>query len=160
MVVTVWLAVPCSPSIQGRDFELVPLGQVFVFSWSWIIYLHWVIRSGQINATIWQIEELPCSCFWIFWYRSGPTDSDLFSIAWPSCYRIQECCTNGHFFSIGVFNSTRMTAAWEDNFMKVNPAYLIGIQRVQQHWLQLHQVLLRHHSLCTGKSSVAQAERQ
>jgi hypothetical protein len=110
----VWLAVP-------RNFELVPLGQVLVFSRSWTIYLHWMIRSGKNNATIWQIEELPCSCFG-FRYRSGPTDSDLFSIAWPSCYRIQEHCTNGNFFSIGVFNSTRTTFAWEDNFAKVNPA--------------------------------------
>jgi hypothetical protein len=87
-----------------------------------------MIQSGQNNATIWQIEELPRSCFGVFQYRSGPTDSDLFSIAWPSCYRIQERCTNGHFFSIGVFSSMRTTAAWEDNFMKVDPA-----QRSKKH---------------------------
>ena len=100
MVVAVWLAVPCSLSIQGRDFELVFWGQVSLGVGPYI-RTGW-FEAGKImlwSRQLWKIEGLPHSCFGVFRYRNGPTD--LFPIAWPCCYRIQVHRTNGHFSRSG-----------------------------------------------------------
>jgi len=96
----VWLAVPCSLSIQHWDFKLVFWGQVSLRVGPYI-RTGW-FEVGKIMLwpwQLWKIEGLPHSCFGVFWYRIGLTD--LFLIAWPCCYWIQVHRTNGYFSQLG-----------------------------------------------------------